>query len=181
LACNLFFALRPDPDAAGRAVRLAEDLRRSHGMTARPVGRERLHMSLNPLGRWDEAPAEMIARACEAASQVRARPFVVALDRIMSFQATDRRPLVLTGEDGVIGALALYSAIHAALGEAGLAPRAERIITPHVTLLRDTRAAPEAFVEPVSWRVDEFVLIESWPGEGRHDIRGRWRLFKGAE
>jgi 2'-5' RNA ligase len=173
---HLFFAIRPEPEAAERIARLALELRRRHGMSGRPVARGLLHLSLNFVGQGAEKPAQLIARACEAAAAVRARPFVAALDRVMSFSHPQRRPLVLTGEDGLIGVLNLHSAIHEALAQAGLASGLERSLTPHVTLLRDPREAPAAFVAPVSWRVREFLLIDSRRGESRHEVEGRWPL-----
>lgn len=173
---NLFFAIRPDDGAADRIVGLAEELRRRHGMAGRPIARDRLHMSLNPLVWKGERLEATVETACAAAATVQARPFVVALDRVASFKHPDQRPLVLMGEDGVIGALALFASIHVALTRAGLAKGRARTIEPHVTLLRDRAPAPDAFVDPVAWRVREFVLVDSRVGEGRHEVLGRWVL-----
>jgi 2'-5' RNA ligase len=83
---------------------------------------------------------------------------------------------VLVGDDGVIGVINLYAAIHAALVQSGLAHGPERAITPHLTLLRDRMETPEETVDPVRWTVRDFALLRSQAGEGRHHILGRWKL-----
>lgn len=174
---NLFFALRPNQETAALIADLIEALRWRDGFTGPEVTPERLHITLNPLGGHPRLPQGVIARACEAVSRVRMRPFVVALNRVVSFEnAGRRRPLVLLGEDGVIGVHALYSAIHSAVADAGLARRSEPGLTPHLTLLRDSRAIAEEYIAPIRWQVREFVLIDSRYGESRHEILGRWRL-----
>ena len=175
---NLFFALRPDQQAAEHVCVLTERLRLRHGLSGRPLARERLHISLNSLGRWPDLPWGLIGEASEVASTVAMRPFVVALDHVVSFQNNaGRRPLVLIGEDGVIGVAALHSAIHQALADAIIVRRPEPVVTPHLTLLRDRRTAPKEFITPVRWWVREFVLIHSPYGESRHDVLGRWPLL----
>jgi 2'-5' RNA ligase len=52
----------------------------------------------------------------------------------------------------------------------------ERKFTPHVTLLYDDRMVPEQAVEPISWRVREFVLTHSLLGKTQHVELGRWPL-----
>jgi 2'-5' RNA ligase len=151
-------------------------LRRRRGLTGRPPGRDRLHISLNFLGRFSSAPpAALVDGAAEAAAGVSARPFVVALDRVQSWNG-DPRPLVMIGDDGVIGVINLHAAIHAALTRAGLAHGPERAITPHLTLLRDQLKTPEEAVDPIRWTVRDFALVHSRAGEGRHHILGRWTL-----
>jgi 2'-5' RNA ligase len=82
----------------------------------------------------------------------------------------------LRGDDGIAGVYALHDEIHRALAEAGLVRPRAHDFEPHLTLLRDRIAAPEEFIEPVSWRVQEFVLLDSVHGEGRHELLGRWTL-----
>ena len=57
-----------------------------------------------------------------------------------------------------------------------MVPRREAEIVPHLTVTRDKAAMPETFVEPLSWKVDEFVLIHSVHGEGLYSVAGRWPL-----
>ena len=46
----------------------------------------------------------------------------------------------------------------------------------HVTLHYDPRAGGAAWIDPISWRATELVLIESIVGRHVHAIRGRWPL-----
>ena len=85
-------------------------------------------------------------------------------------------PVVLVGEEGVIGAELLHTAIHKALVTGSMAPRREPEIWPHVSLLWDKRELPKTFVEPIGWTVTELVLLDAIFGEGRQEVLGRWAL-----
>ncbi|MEO8114047.1 MAG: 2'-5' RNA ligase family protein [Phenylobacterium sp.] len=175
---RLFFALRPEAAPAAEARRLAERLRRAHGLAARPVASERLHISLNFLAALSRPDPQVIDRAKAAVADVRTPAFVVALDRVGTWgRGVGARPVVIHADDGVTGVRRLHAAIHAALAGAGLVRRLEPEIEPHLTLLRDTVAVPLEFIAPVSWRVGEFVLLNSPRNEGRHEVLGRWPLI----
>ena len=175
---NLFFAVRPDAPTAEDITDLTDWQRRRHGLSGRPTTRGRQHISLNYLGCAFDPPRRLIARAEEVASTVAMRPFVVALDRVVSFQNNaGLRPRVLVGEDGVIGVHALHSVIHQGLADAFVVRRAVPALNPHLTLLRDRLTAPEDPITPVRWWVREFVLIDSLYGESRHELLGRWPLL----
>ncbi|MFL5295908.1 MAG: 2'-5' RNA ligase family protein [Phenylobacterium sp.] len=177
---RLFFALQPDTPTAERMGRIAEQARRRHGPGGRPTAAPRLHLSLNFVGSFrGPPPRAVIDKARAVASEVAHPPFVIALDRVESWKG-DPHPLVLVGGDGVIGVEALHGAIHRTMAAAGMAPRREPQFWAHVTLLRDRREAPAEPIEPVSWTVREFVLIDSVFGEGRHELLGRWRLNAAA-
>ena len=84
------------------------------------------------------------------------------------------RPLVLRGDDGVSGLIALRDRLVAATVDIpGSIPAARREFTPHLTLLYDERDIREEPVEEISWMVTEFVLIRSLFGQGRHVVLGR--------
>jgi 2'-5' RNA ligase len=168
---KVFFALRPEAPAAQEARRLAERLRLAHGLKGQPITAERLHVSLQSLG---DAPSDLtIAKACEAASAVGHRPFLVALNRVATFGGG---ALVLYGEEGVIGIDLLHKALHSALVVPGVTRGQPFAHEPHMTLLWDRREVPEQLVEPIVWRVREFVLLRSLYGEGRHEVLARWPL-----
>jgi 2'-5' RNA ligase len=169
---RVYFALRPDVRAAAEATALAERLRREHGLTSRPIPAARLHVSLNWLGR--PAPAQTIGKACEAVSGLRLKSFVIAFNRAASFGGGHDRPLVLWGEEGVIGVELLHAALHAALARPGIVRGPPPAFEPHMTRMRGAQPVAEEFVAPVSWRVRELVLIES--GEGRQAALGRWPM-----
>jgi 2'-5' RNA ligase len=173
---KLFFALQPDAEASERIWRLADELRRRHGLIGRPIPRERLHLSLIFAGGFrGPPPSAVVEKARAAADKVSATAFAISLNRAESWKG-DPHPLVLTGEEGVIGVQILHAAIHRPLARAGMAPRREPEHWPHITLLRDQGQVPKTFVEPVTWTIREFVLLDSVQGEGRHELLGRWPL-----
>ena len=174
---KVFFAILPTEAAADGLYRLAQRERSRRGMTGWPTARERLHTSLNGLGGHPELPRRLIAQAIEACGTIAARPFVVSFNRLGSWGRGDgQRAFVLRGDDGMAGVSALHDVIHRALAEAGVVRPRPRDFEPHLTLLRDRIAAREEFIEPVSWWVQEFVLLDSIHGEGRHEVLGRWAL-----
>jgi 2'-5' RNA ligase len=172
---RVFFALQPDAEAADRIERLAADLRQRHGLKGWPVPASRLHLSLNFVGDFRGPPTRAVMeKAASLADKVSARAFVVTLNHVESWKSDT---LVLLGDEGVIGAELLHTAIHKALVTGSMAPRREPQIWPHMSLLRDKAPVPKTFVEPISWTAREFVLLDSVFGEGRHEILGRWPLI----
>jgi 2'-5' RNA ligase len=173
----LYFALRPPPEAAVEALARLESHPDRRRLSARPVLPARLHVSLNAVGDFKRPPGPVIQKAIEAAETVSARPFVVEFNRLGTWPAGDPpRPTVLWGDEGVIGVNGLYSTIHKAMRRLDMAPRREVEIAPHMTLIYDRAEAAETVVEPVKWRVEEFVLIHAVHGEGRFDVMGRFPL-----
>lgn len=155
---------------------LGQDLRQRHGLKGALTPAARLHLSLNFVGSFRGPPTKAVMeKAASLADRVSAAPFLMSLNHVQSWR-NDPHPLVLLGEDGVIGAQLLHSAIHKALVSGTMAPRREPEFWPHMSLLRDKALAPEEFVEPITWTVKEFVLLDSVFGEGRHEVLGRWAL-----
>lgn len=172
----LYFAIQPPPEAAARAQALLDDLRGRHGVRARSVPEARFHVSLNALGAFKRPPGPVIDKAREAAATVRARPFTIVFNRIGAGPAGNSPCVVLWGDEGVMGVDLLYSTIHRALVRPGMVPRREAAITPHLTLVYDKAAVPETPIAPMSWTVEDFVLIYAVHGEDRFDVVGRWPL-----
>lgn len=172
---KLFFALYPEPAAVEQASRIAARIRWRNGLWGKPTPQARLHITLNGLGVHGAPPDEMIVRASKAVSRIHVRPFLIALNQVVSWNGSPR-PLVLLGDEGVFGVYALHAAIHQALAEAGLRRPWEPSFTPHLTLLRDFHETPSEFVSPVTWIVRDFRLVDSLHGEGRHDVLGAWPL-----
>lgn len=173
----LYFALQPPPEAAAEAFARLAALRARLRLASQPVPSGRLHVSLNFVGDFKRPPGPVIDKAAEAASLVEARRFRVAFNRLGTWPAGDaQRPIVLSGDEGVIGVNDLFSAIHKAMWRLDMAPRRERGIEPHMTLMYDRVEAPEAAVEPVAWTVEDFVLIHTVRGEGRFEVVGRFPL-----
>ena len=96
-------------------------------------------------------------------------------NRVESFSGRDGHyPLVLRGDDGVVGLEILYRSLGTAMLLVGLKARLD--FTPHLTLLYSDYCIKEHFVQPVSWTVREFSLILSLRGKTKYIPLGRWKL-----
>lgn len=173
---RLFFAVKPDPDTAARIADAAHRLRPDATHTKRRVDTVRLHMTLHSLGDFMYVPQDVVVGACHAAQRVHAQPFDVTFDRIVSFKGRPGNyPWVLTASDAPRKLLELQQQLVEALKRTGL--RASGTLsTPHVTLRYDERRRAPRTVEPITWTVSEFVLIDSGLRRTRHDVIGCWRL-----
>lgn len=174
---RLYFAIQPPGEVADQALRVLQSLRPAERFAAKPPPPARLHVSLNYVGGFGRPPTGIVGKAREVGEAVALRPFDVAFNRIGTWRTGDPPwPLVLWGDEGVIGVQALYKALHRAMVGPGMAPRREPALEPHMTLLRDQAVMPEAFVDPIAWTVREFVLLQSVQGEGRLDVLARFPL-----
>lgn len=175
-ARRLFFAALPDPATASRIAAIGARLRAELQVRANPLHASRVHVTLHHLGDFAALPEPIVARACAAATRIVVPPFDVTFDWISSFGGRHgNHPLVLLGSAGLRELIDLQRELGDGLRGAGLRVSRARF-TPHVTLLYgDGRFGPRA-VEPVVWTVREFVLIDSWLGKTRHDVKGRWPL-----
>lgn len=174
---RLFLAVYPDAAAAARIAALAVTLRERHSLQGRPLADERLHVTLHHLGDYAGVPQDVVRMAAEAAGRVACASFEVGFDRAASFAARrSRRPFVLLGGEATAALVALQRALGEALGACGLARWVAPQFTPHVTLLYDEAMVAEQAVEPIRWRVDEFVLVHSLLGRSRHVPLARWPL-----
>jgi 2'-5' RNA ligase len=179
---RLFFAVLPDPDAAGLIAQRARRLRADHRLRGMPIDTERLHLSLQGLGDYVGVPQALVALACRAAARVACPAFTVHLDRALSFSgrsssaASRTRAFVLRSSDGVAGLTTLHQALADSMQELGL-PRPVAGPTPHTTLLYDTQSVAEHAVEPVTWTAREFVLVCSHIGMKKpYLLFDRWVL-----
>lgn len=176
----LFFALRPTAAAAARIAAIAECLRTRSAAHFRPIASARMHVSLQGFGRYVSVPEEIVRRASAAAARVSATPFTLALDRIETFgRGEGPRPLVLTASDGAVRLHEFHERLGLALATAGLRSPATRVYTPHLTLAYVRDVVPGRHIEPVAWTVDEFLLVRSMQGRGKHLVAGCWRLAEG--
>ncbi|MDB5476173.1 MAG: putative 2h phosphoesterase (2-5 rna ligase) protein [Phenylobacterium sp.] len=175
-AHRLYFALRPDAAAATRIATIRDGLVRRLGASAKAVDAARWHVSLNFVAAGADAPpAALVARAAALARQPAMPPFAVAFDRVVSWKGrVGHRPLVLTGDDGLIGVEMLSQRIHRALAAGGLGPPRERDFVPHLTLFWGDHDLAEQPIEPVRWTVREFALLRTAPGG--QQVLGRWPL-----
>ena len=175
-SARLFLAAVPDASTAERIHRLAGVLKRAHKFDGKLIAPERLHISLFFLGGLAECH---VRAAREAAAELRTGPFEVSFDRTVSFRGRPgNRPFVLIGENGLRRLESFRRMLGAALTRSGLRRAANTTFTPHVTLLYDARGADEYPIQPISWTVTEFVLIQSMKG---HDYLARWPLQASQE
>ena len=174
---RLFFAALPPSDSRSAIYALAEDQKRAHGFDGTLIKPEHLHITLFHLGDWIRLPEELIAQAKAAAAGVAASSFEVAFDKLTSFRnRTGILPFVLTGPAEPWRTL--RTALGQALKQAGLGGAVHDLddFTPHVTLLRDEKQAKTQKIAPLSWQVQEIVLIQSLLGKTTHIHLGRWPL-----
>jgi 2'-5' RNA ligase len=173
----VYFALLPDARAAASIAGLRQKLRADHGLTGRMRASEFLHLSLNGIGAFDALPTGIVSAAVRAGGAVRAAPFEVAFDRVMSFRSGPLRPLVLRCRDGLAALTALHRALGMEMRRVGLRSGTGPVFTPHITLLYDESVvAHSPLDDPVCWSVREFVLVHSLHGGGRHIHLARWPL-----
>ncbi len=157
---RLFFALWPD--GALRQQLESHVRRRLPRRLGRPVPLENLHITLLFLG---QVPAAQLDCVLDAPAGVAAAPFELVLDHVGHWP----RPRVLwVGPRHTPPALfRLVGALRQALAPCGLALD-RRPYQAHMTVLRKVARAPDRAVEiePVTWRVSSYSLMESLPVEG---------------
>ncbi|EOH6075405.1 2'-5' RNA ligase family protein [Burkholderia cenocepacia] len=173
---RLFFAVMPDPGTATRMTeqraRLGSDVR----ISGRPLHAERLHVTLYSLGDFVHVPEVVVERACFAATTIDVPPFGVTFDQMLRFNGRPgHRPFVLTGSDGLDALVMFQRSLVEALRGTRLRISGTSF-TPHVTLLYGDGKFSRCDLEPVTWTVNEFVLIHSWLGKTHYDVIGRWPL-----
>lgn len=178
---RLFFAAFPDGAAAARIETLARELRREHRLSGRPLPTGRFHVTLLFLGDYPADVWPVVANKAAAAAHLRLPAFRVVFDQVSSFASRrPEAPLVMRGDESE-GLRRLHAALNDAMRGAGIAFRAEREFVPHLTLLYDERRLAQAKVEPVSWQVDEWVLVRSPVGKGGYQALARGPLLAGTQ
>lgn len=166
---RVFFALWPDASVRHALGELAVEARAECG--GRATASDKIHLTLVFIG--DIARSRVAAlQACAAA--VEAKPFELELS-VLGYWRHNR--IVWAGAKRCPAELvALVAALSRKL--AGLGIREEnRPYVPHVTLVRNARAAPkQTRMTPLAWRARELVLVESLSGAGtsRYDVISRW-------
>lgn len=173
---SIFFGIYPPEEQAFQAHRLSLDMARRENLSGPMMPARRLHLTLLGLGGYPSFPRDQVEFAIELASQLRRPAFRIAFNQVVSWNGR-MRPLVLSGDEGLIGAQLLSEGLRDVFGLAGVSLGGPGWINPHMTLLRDRLDLERRYVPPLTWTVDEFVLIDSLHGLGRHEVLGRWRLF----
>ena len=173
-SANLFFALTP-PDAVRPAMeKLGGTLQQAHHLRGHIISKDRLH---NTLAAVHDAGSitQNIERAKRIGARIRYPSFPVRFEWTGSFKVgRERYPLVLRGEDGLKPLIEFRQEVCSQMVRAGFA--VTRNYTPHVTLLWADRCVDEYPIAPISWTVQDFVLVLSLVGQSRHIRVARWQL-----
>jgi 2'-5' RNA ligase len=173
---NLFFALSPPASTRASIAAAADALRTAEASVGRWLKPPRYHLTLQFLGEYAHVPADLLARAIESAAQVTLARFSFELDIVGSFGAR-RMPLWLGCSEIPAELLRLHEALGKALARHACRTHGATRLVPHVTILRDAeQALHRRLSEPITWRVDEFVLIDSQPPDP-YRVVGRWPLL----
>ena len=173
---RLFFAIFPDTACSERIAGQARKLRDVHGLNGRPLASDRFHVTLHHLGDHAGVRRDIVTAAGEAAETIATPAFQVTFDKAASFQNGGNNPFVLQGGEGLDALKTFQRDLGLAMARAGLGRLVDKTFTPHVTLLYDKRLVTEQSVDPVTWTVNEFMLIHSLLGQTQHIPLARWRL-----
>ena len=169
-----FFGLCLSAEAQQRTATLFDRLCEEWLFDAEPAPIvRRLHVTLYPLGSLGDAPPGAVADACTAAGSVGGTPFEVSFDRAINRRGTQ---IALTADRPCDVLFSFQQKLCAALRHVGMRAVKGWRFDPHVTLRYRENILVDQPVPPVSWRVDEFVLIESLQGRTIHNHRRKWSL-----
>lgn len=176
---RIFFAVLPDDAAAQEILRCAREVQRVLALRSRLIDRRRLHLSLQHLGNHSGVPPSLVDLARRAAANVDFPAFDLCLDRALTFSGRAQKarnlPCVLTAaSDGMISRL--HGALGLAMRDCGI-PAPLGSFTPHVTMFYDRAVVKERAIEPICFRVREFVIAHSRIGTGGpYELLGKWSL-----
>jgi 2'-5' RNA ligase len=175
---NVFFAALPDPATVSSTRQTAGSVRQCLRTTTTLIAPERLHVTLLPVGGFSGSyPRAVIDAAMLAARTVSMAPFKVEFDRIATFSGgRGKQALVLTGnDDAVAGFVMLQKAPSQAMAKTGLRLRQPSGFSPHLTMMYANQRL-DCPIQPISWTVNRFVLVDSLVGQSRHVHLGQWPL-----
>lgn len=174
---RLMFLIYPDSATATRIAHLTEQLRVQHGLKGRHVAAERLHVTLFHLGDFAGLPARREAASRAAVETLKAAPFSVEFDHVMSFGGgPGRQLLVLRASTGVDALLDFQRQMTQTLRRAGLGEYEPAQFTPHMTLFYGDHRIETQHIEPFRFVVQEFVLVQSLLGRTQHQTLATWKL-----
>lgn len=179
---RLFFAIKPPPQVTPMIQGLAERERRGWALKGRPLISARLHATLFAFPLRRGVPEELLDLLGRVAADVEAGPFQVRFSHAKSYSGPKRsHAFVLHAAGQEAAALVAFQAeLRATLVRHGCAPDWPMRYDPHLTLLYDHRVVSDHAVEPVSWTVEDFVLVHSLVGRTQHIECGRWPLSGGG-
>lgn len=176
---RLFVGIFPSPGAVEPISKLQADSRDRFGLSGRFRSRNHLHMTLHHIDDYPEIPQRVIETAAEAcAAAFKGQPSLeITFDHVKSFSGRPGNlPFVLVNPNGNEPLMELHHRLITELAKRKLARRGDFKFVPHVTLLYDRQSVPEQPVPPVSWRVNEVVLVLSYLGETKYERLRCWPL-----
>ncbi|MBC9033353.1 hypothetical protein IAG41_13230 [Sphingomonas sp. JC676] len=146
--------------AAMDSVRLVHGLSRKYAVS-------RFHFTLLPFGDIRTISRSDFERICLAAASLQAEPFEVTLNRVRgnALVGNAMRPM-RDFQRALVMRLATFGLI-----------TLDYDFDPHVSLAYTDWQPRNIRIDPISWRVEEFLLVNSIHGEG-HELLGRWPLIQ---
>lgn len=155
----LYLMLKPTPEqaAAMDRLRVQYDLSRRYAA-------ERFHITLLPFGDIRTRSQDDLMCICHAMASLQAEPFDVTLNRISGNALVGSRMRALRD---------FQRALLARLNTFGI--DIDYTFEPHASLTYQSWQRRNIAVPPISWRAEQFLLIES--GNGRHIEHDRWPLI----
>jgi 2'-5' RNA ligase len=151
---RLFFALWPDASVQAALATLARDVQTHCG--GRAIAQQNIHLTLFFVGAFERARMEALK---DAAASAHAAAFSLSIDRLGYWR--HNRILWAGARDCPAELTKLASRLSDALVRIGIHGE-DRPYVPHVTLLRNAERRPQhTTIEPCTWRVKDFVLMES--------------------
>jgi 2'-5' RNA ligase len=173
---KLLILAKPDEETAARIVYRADQLATYLGFRGRLVRPELLHFTLHPIGLYSKVPQSIVDTIGECGNTVRMRRFTVSLNMVKNFHRKSGIPLiVLCGDDGVFGLRRLHDTLDDALAKRIGSVRSLPF-EPHMTLSYKAMRIPDMPIEPITFTIREFMLVNSVIGQGRHVVLLRWLL-----
>lgn len=169
---SLFFALWPDDRAIAGVQQLVQRLRRQRVGLQKPLEPHRLHVTLWGFGGFiGQMPPRLFVQTDVTLRTLLAEPFPVVFDLIHGVQ---ERLLLRPSSAAALEDFA--SLLRRTLIKGGLRQWLRGDFRPHMTVSYEAEDISELQVEPVTWTVRDFVLLESLYGLHQHILRGRWAL-----
>lgn len=139
---------------------------------ARDYDAARLHITLARLGEARDLPPAGLLWLAALLDRAALSTFRVVFDRI----AEGERVVALTGAEPMRGAVRAQRGLLRLLSAKGVPTFGPDPFRPHVTIRYRPDGRGTEAIDPISWRVDQILLVESVVGAGRHVEHGRWPL-----
>jgi 2'-5' RNA ligase len=172
---RLFFALWPDNTVRAALQEQAKIMRAD--TDGRAVAESNLHVTLAFLGK---VPLDLVSTVCAEAGCIRSGSFDLEIDQTGWWKKTGilwLAPSALpAGLNGLVHSL--WDRLHPLGFKADF-----HKFRPHVTIARKCSHSASAALEPISWAIKNFALLESetHPKGARYRVLDQWSLNPGDD